>query len=269
MSTTRRSHLCLVHDKKCYATRKQAKRAIRAMHDSGMREYRCEANRAFWHVGHLPLAVRRGAATRGEHYGHAVVGNGGRPVSATANIPPAGVPAALMFKPSPLDIKPLPPRKAVEGPAEPVADNTVAAPAVPADAPAGAVQGGIEGLLAAAEGCDVVALRDLAGQIRELVERLAQELRVSRQERELLVAIRSLTEQRDKKVQDLKELRLASAVAVRQREPVPEVEQGQLRVPQAAIRAWARSRRMKVKPVGSLPAAVIEAYERAMAEVTP
>lgn len=44
------------------ATRRAARKAIRSMHEPGMREYRCRTCE-MWHVGHLPLAVIRGRAT--------------------------------------------------------------------------------------------------------------------------------------------------------------------------------------------------------------
>jgi hypothetical protein len=44
--------------KRCYATRREAKRAARALHpDAPLRAYRCGT---WWHVGHTPDWVRRG-----------------------------------------------------------------------------------------------------------------------------------------------------------------------------------------------------------------
>lgn len=46
---------CPVHGKRAYTSRKAARRAMGAhhQHDSGMREYPCDAIPGAWHFGHL------------------------------------------------------------------------------------------------------------------------------------------------------------------------------------------------------------------------
>lgn len=60
---------CEVHGRKAFQTRKDARRAIRHMHGSRMREYRCHVLCGLWHVGHLPLAVAAGLKTAADVYG--------------------------------------------------------------------------------------------------------------------------------------------------------------------------------------------------------
>jgi hypothetical protein len=58
---------CPTCGKRRYASRLLARAAGRVI-DRTMSAYRCGD---YWHLGHLPSAVRRGARTRREHYGGA------------------------------------------------------------------------------------------------------------------------------------------------------------------------------------------------------
>lgn len=60
---------CDKHGKMAFDSRARAKRHIRMLGDSGMRPYRCDAIDGYWHIGHLPLAVKQGKATAAEVYG--------------------------------------------------------------------------------------------------------------------------------------------------------------------------------------------------------
>lgn len=60
---------CGNHRKRLYARRSHARRAIRTLHEPGMREYRCTRFTGLWHVGHIAEPVRRGEQTAGEYYG--------------------------------------------------------------------------------------------------------------------------------------------------------------------------------------------------------
>lgn len=60
---------CEPHSKRCYITRSEAREVIRRVPErKGMREYRCDAypDSTYWHIGHLPGPVRRGAKTMRE-----------------------------------------------------------------------------------------------------------------------------------------------------------------------------------------------------------
>jgi hypothetical protein len=60
---------CQVHGKALYATRRAAKRTIRQLNDSHLREYRCDQSaERLWHVGHMPDAVKKGRTTVREIY---------------------------------------------------------------------------------------------------------------------------------------------------------------------------------------------------------
>lgn len=61
---------CEEHEKRWF-DKKNAKRVIRVMAEAGMRPYRCglPMTEGFWHVGHLDVRVRKGAATADEIYG--------------------------------------------------------------------------------------------------------------------------------------------------------------------------------------------------------
>lgn len=84
----RKAHgTCEVHGKKSYPSKDLAKKAVQEMHDPGMREYRCDDNDGYWHIGHLPPAVRNGDTT-------------------IAEFRDSG-PGRLTFKPSPVNLKPL------------------------------------------------------------------------------------------------------------------------------------------------------------------
>lgn len=52
---------CPTCGKRGYYSRKDGKAALRRFHaaDKGMREYRCPATPALWHIGHMPDIVRR------------------------------------------------------------------------------------------------------------------------------------------------------------------------------------------------------------------
>lgn len=55
---------CPKHEKKIYAERKLARRAIRQMHEKGMSAYPCDEVAGGWHVGHMPPEVLRGDKPR-------------------------------------------------------------------------------------------------------------------------------------------------------------------------------------------------------------
>lgn len=59
---------CEIHQKKAF-TKDRAKAAIRNMHESGMRRYRCEHMEGMWHVGHLAQVIRDGEMTVADVYG--------------------------------------------------------------------------------------------------------------------------------------------------------------------------------------------------------
>lgn len=158
---------CDVHGKKSYTTRDLAKQASREMHDPGMREYRCDAEPDYWHIGHLPEKVRNGKVTADEHYGRV----------------PSPPPGPLTFRPGPENIKPL------NGSRPAIADNS------------------IESLLAAAESSGVDEAVKLAAQIRVLLVQLIDEIRIGQQERALVARIAELEAQRDKAIADLRDLR--------------------------------------------------------------
>jgi len=63
-----RGHIgsCPATGKRAYLTRRAAKRAIRDL-DSSMHPYPCD-HCGFWHMGHLPKAVRSGRLTRSDYY---------------------------------------------------------------------------------------------------------------------------------------------------------------------------------------------------------
>ncbi len=60
---------CEVHKKLMYFVRADAKRHIRELHSSTMREFRCSVNTDCWHVGHLPSRVTQGDETARDIYG--------------------------------------------------------------------------------------------------------------------------------------------------------------------------------------------------------
>lgn len=62
------STVCTSHGKRLYGSRDTAKQAIRRQHSKGMRAYRCELVAGYWHIGHLPPAVRDGRKTAAELY---------------------------------------------------------------------------------------------------------------------------------------------------------------------------------------------------------
>jgi hypothetical protein len=57
---------CNTHNKAAHTTRKQARRAARRLHDSGLQEYRCDVLDGYWHVGHAPRPVKQGKRSRRE-----------------------------------------------------------------------------------------------------------------------------------------------------------------------------------------------------------
>lgn len=214
---------CNVHGKKSYTSRDLAKQASREMHDPGMREYRCDVEDGYWHIGHLPEPVRNGQVTADEHYGR---------------VPPSPPPGPLTFRPGPENIKPL------NGPKPAIADNS------------------IESLLAAAESSGVDEAVKLAGQIRVLLVQLIDEIRIGQQERSLVARIAELEAQRDRAVAELRDLRgepepvvVPSVRSVADNFP-PSGNQ-------AEIRAWARENGFEVKGHGAIAVRVREAYEQA------
>jgi hypothetical protein len=62
--TARFAGTCPACGKRCYVSRRHARAAARVI-DPAMSAYRCGG---YWHLGHLPEAVRRGRRTRTEHY---------------------------------------------------------------------------------------------------------------------------------------------------------------------------------------------------------
>lgn len=61
---------CEVHEKKAF-TKPHAKKLIRVLAESGMRQYRCGYISEGWHVGHLPTLVRVGELSASDIYGTA------------------------------------------------------------------------------------------------------------------------------------------------------------------------------------------------------
>ena len=60
---------CTDCGKRSYLSKHAARQARKTLPDRrGLSVYEC-GNSGFWHVGHLPFAVRRGDVTRGEIYG--------------------------------------------------------------------------------------------------------------------------------------------------------------------------------------------------------
>lgn len=59
---------CTIHEKKAF-TKKGAKAAIRNMHDTHLREYKCVHLAGLWHVGHLAQVIMDGEMTVAEVYG--------------------------------------------------------------------------------------------------------------------------------------------------------------------------------------------------------
>lgn len=59
---------CKRHDKLTYPVRREARAASRRLHDKGVREYECDRYPGCWHIGHMPLCVRRGEMTASEFY---------------------------------------------------------------------------------------------------------------------------------------------------------------------------------------------------------
>lgn len=59
---------CALCDKAMFPSRKAARAAISRIpsRNSGakMNAYRCKENENYWHIGHLPTAVRRGFVSR-------------------------------------------------------------------------------------------------------------------------------------------------------------------------------------------------------------
>lgn len=65
--------------KRSYVTRKDAKATIRHVNDPAMRAYRCPAGSGYFHIGHIPQAVRDGRMTVGQIYGATVQPEQGAP----------------------------------------------------------------------------------------------------------------------------------------------------------------------------------------------
>lgn len=210
---------CDKHGKRSYTTRDLARQASREMHEPGMREYRCDAYEGYWHIGHLPEAVRNGEKTADEHYGRV---------------------QPLTYRPGPDNIKPL------NGSKPPAAT--------------------IESLLVAAESSGVTEAEKLAKQIREMLIRLVDEMRIGQQRRtiEAEIAAREaqiakLEEERDKAVAALREL-----CGEPEPKPFRPVDNLPPTADQGLIRAWARENGIPVKVHGVISLKVREAYEKAM-----
>lgn len=57
-----------VTGKRNYFSRAAARKVIRRMGGRRMAAYRNPHNPMYWHIGHLPRAVKQGVTTRHEHY---------------------------------------------------------------------------------------------------------------------------------------------------------------------------------------------------------
>jgi len=122
---------------------------------------------------------------------------------------------------------------------------TDAMPAMPPD---------IEALLKDAETCGLPKPATKAANIRGLITELQALMLASEQERTLRAFIKTLTEQRDKAIQELKELTgKPTAVAAAQ----PSREEYQL------IRRWARDNGVKCPVSGRIPGSVVDAWRKA------
>lgn len=58
---------CEVHGKLLYTDRKTA-RGVSRQHATHKNVYRCDQSPGWWHIGGLPVEVRRGNATKDEFY---------------------------------------------------------------------------------------------------------------------------------------------------------------------------------------------------------
>lgn len=65
---SRHTKTCEHCGKRCYATRKDAKRAARHARDGSMRPYRCLSDPEVFHTGHLPKVIKAGLMTADEVY---------------------------------------------------------------------------------------------------------------------------------------------------------------------------------------------------------
>lgn len=220
--------LCAVHQKTWYATKGLAEAAMRRLPNGTgdvMSAYPCEAASAddFWHYGTDRDLVTAANVKRGLVYST------------------ASVPEGLTH--TPFAVLP------ING--EPINGTP-------------AIDVSIEALLSAAESSGVQAAQDLATQIRGLVAELVREVRIGEQERELEARKAALQAQLDQTIAQLHELR---------GEPEAPANYRAANLPpsgdQAAIRAWAREQTNKgvkgleVKPLGSIPKHVREAYDKA------
>lgn len=66
-SAVRWGATCDRHGKRLYLNKRAAKAAIRQLHDSGMRAYRCTVHEG-WHIGHNAPEIMRGEVTAREVY---------------------------------------------------------------------------------------------------------------------------------------------------------------------------------------------------------
>lgn len=57
------------HGKRLYETRKIARDRIRHIPGEQLRAYRCSDVEGYWHIGHLPDAVKKGEITARQIYG--------------------------------------------------------------------------------------------------------------------------------------------------------------------------------------------------------
>jgi len=119
-----------------------------------------------------------------------------------------------------------------------------AMPAMPPD---------IEALLKDTETCGLPKPATKAANIRSLITELQALMLASEQERTLRAFIKTLTEQRDKAIQELKELTgKPTAVAAAQ----PSREEYQV------IRRWARDNGVKCPVSGRIPGSVVDAWRK-------
>lgn len=220
---------CELHGKNSYSSRNRAKAAIRELKSPGMREYQCSRDTRYWHIGHLPPAVRDGKHTAVEHY-------------ATKEHQEADVKAAtLTFQPSPADIKPLNGKRPVSLVAAEPVDNS------------------IESLLTLAQASDNPSAAKLAERIRELIAELVDLIHTSKRERELRDLVAERRRLLDEAIRELSELNGKAPYLLRRPENLPPVSD------QGAIRAWARENGHAVKSTGQVSLALRKAYEQAMA----
>lgn len=245
---------CDTHEKELYHDRNLARQSIRGHHDPGMREYQCTERSGYWHVGHLPKAVREGRSTTDEYYNDEAgqdSANGVYSTPSSASKPLTYTIPAEVFKP--LNGNHVNGHTGNGGqpqPAEPTA-----------------AENSIESLLFAAEESGNAAARKLAEKIRALASELIDLIRTSAREQELRDLVAQRRRLLDEALQELADLKApAKRVQVTPKPDVDSSTQAQganMRgVPQGLVREWARQNGMQVGAKGALSATVIAAYER-------